>query len=627
MTTGKKGHKNGRSRKTDIFESFQTAGGNAAGSARVGTRASSARPAEDNNPFEKRQFVPKTTGPTSDDLAILLGGRRVIEKNDNKNKKISDKHHTKVVSSSKSEQHIDPFSKSARVISAPVDTPHWRDNPFISSAADVGYRATKTSLHYTGTAIGLVGNLAGHYTAALMRDFVLPASGQASRYIGKGLLTACRSTLKGLDSLSPRAKAGGIAVTAVAAAILLSSAPTDKQEKLPNATAPVAVVAQQLAVEKPERLQQIEKHYGDLSAYSTVIVKANNKSQILSIVGLKQNDSSGKTRLQQALEEVYGDARNYRIIVGFVDDTGALQSAEAVKQGSLISDRRLFAAPEPEQEQEDVQIARGKKHKNGRNTPPIKGTDSEGQIIPVEHEFNGHLVPEEIDAALIYASGSTDPRNYLVLKNFGAIESGFNPAAFNSDSKACGLMQILSRSTLLELIYKYGERHGYDDLVTLVSQKKNSDGRVYYTLKKDSYAKKIIDACEDAVFSSTMAAEYLKQNQEYVSKNIDRKLTPVEKYMTHFMGAGGATTFLNAYDNKSTKRQSAKQLLVRAGAITSDGVRKNYNVFHDKDGKARTIEGVYKYFEDKFIEKDPLAKDRSYASLKAVAISLNKYEP
>lgn len=88
----------------------------------------------------------------------------------------------------------------------------------------------------------------------------------------------------------------------------------------------------------------------------------------------------------------------------------------------------------------------------------------------------------------------------------------------------------------------------------------------------------------DPQLSTMAAAAYAKANEKTLMNTLGRQVSEAELYMAHFMGAGGATTFLTAF--KDNPQQSAADLLPSAASS-------NKNVFYDKQGNPLSVQKVY----------------------------------
>lgn len=94
----------------------------------------------------------------------------------------------------------------------------------------------------------------------------------------------------------------------------------------------------------------------------------------------------------------------------------------------------------------------------------------------------------------------------------------------------------------------------------------------------------------DPDLSIKAMAAYAKKNQSIMERTLGRPVSDAELHMAHFMGAGGAITFLNGY--KNSPDQSAAKLMPAAAAA-------NHPVFYDGD-KEKTVEQVYNDITNQF---------------------------
>lgn len=165
--------------------------------------------------------------------------------------------------------------------------------------------------------------------------------------------------------------------------------------------------------------------------------------------------------------------------------------------------------------------------------------------------------------------------SYLVQQ--AKAESSFNPNAKARTSSATGLYQFID-STWMEMIDKYGDDYGL-----------NTKGKSRL---------QILEMRKNPEAASFMAAAFASENEKVLEKHWGGDIGATELYFAHFMGASGASAFLNARDENPMT--PAADLFPRAA-------RANYNVFYDKDtGKARSLEEVYAFFDKKFnIEERP----------------------
>ena len=87
-----------------------------------------------------------------------------------------------------------------------------------------------------------------------------------------------------------------------------------------------------------------------------------------------------------------------------------------------------------------------------------------------------------------------------------------------------------------------------------------------------------------------MAAEYAADNGRYLEHRLGRQMEPVDLYLAHFLGAGGAARFLRAHD--SNPGAAAAPLLAQAA-------RANRPIFYNRDGSMRSFAEIRARFAEK----------------------------
>lgn len=146
-----------------------------------------------------------------------------------------------------------------------------------------------------------------------------------------------------------------------------------------------------------------------------------------------------------------------------------------------------------------------------------------------------------------------------------AIESGFNPEARPMTkrgellSSATGLFQFTA-GTWADMMKKYGAKYG------IAPNTPPTDPRA----------------------NALLGAEFTKQNINTLKSKLKKSITNTDVYMAHFLGAGGATQFLNS-DPSSVGEQ-----------MMPDAAKANPFIFRDKNtGEPRTFAEIYRLFNMK----------------------------
>ncbi|WP_448205771.1 transglycosylase SLT domain-containing protein [Azospirillum sp. sgz302134] len=198
--------------------------------------------------------------------------------------------------------------------------------------------------------------------------------------------------------------------------------------------------------------------------------------------------------------------------------------------------------------------------------------------------------PANVEAAVRNASAKTGV-DFSYLMEKAAVESGFRTDVKSSSSSATGLYQFID-STWLTTLRDHGADHGLGKYADAIQTR--GDGRPYVT--DPDMKKEILDLRKDPNVSALMAAEFTRDNKEYLEETVqgNRKIGSTELYLAHFLGAGGASKFLNAMQDNPNRQ--AKELFPEAAAA-------NKAVFMDKEtGKGKSLKDIYDRFASKFAE-------------------------
>jgi hypothetical protein len=145
-------------------------------------------------------------------------------------------------------------------------------------------------------------------------------------------------------------------------------------------------------------------------------------------------------------------------------------------------------------------------------------------------------------------------------------ESSLNPHAQASTSSARGLFQFID-STWLDVIDKHGAKHGLDAAAASISRDRK--GRL--SVADPAQRSAILKLRDDPYISGLMAAELVQDNAAKLQQELGRAVKPAELYMAHFLGAGGAASFLSRLEeNPDTK---AEQVVPAAAPAARSGKR------------------------------------------------------
>ncbi|MCD8497212.1 MAG: lytic transglycosylase domain-containing protein [Alphaproteobacteria bacterium] len=171
----------------------------------------------------------------------------------------------------------------------------------------------------------------------------------------------------------------------------------------------------------------------------------------------------------------------------------------------------------------------------------------------------GAQVPKSVVFAIHDASQKSGVDFSYLVKQAG-VESSFDPNAKARGSSATGLYQFI-QSTWLNMVERHGDKYGID-----------TDGMS---------RKEILALRKDPELSSYMAAELANENREVLENNWGGEVGETELYLAHFMGSGGASSFLRAHDRNP---------MMAAADLFPEAARSNRAVFFDGH-RARSVSG------------------------------------
>jgi len=162
------------------------------------------------------------------------------------------------------------------------------------------------------------------------------------------------------------------------------------------------------------------------------------------------------------------------------------------------------------------------------------------------------------------------------------VESGFNPTAKAPTSSARGLFQF-TRQTWLATLQRHGAEHGLGWAANAIGR--DASGRL--SVADPVLRQQIFDLRDDPAAASSMAAELTSDNRDYLESRIGRSAEPVDLYLAHFLGSGGAAKFLSAWES-DPDQPGATMMPEAAGA--------NRSIFYAADGSMRSLGEIRERF-------------------------------
>jgi hypothetical protein len=197
---------------------------------------------------------------------------------------------------------------------------------------------------------------------------------------------------------------------------------------------------------------------------------------------------------------------------------------------------------------------------------------------------NGESGRDRVTAAIQLASARTGVQfDYLLSQ--ARIESSLNPNAHARTSSASGLFQFIEQ-TWLGMVKQHGDAHGLGWAANAIQRGRNG----HYYVSDPAARQQILDLRRQPEAASAMAAEFASDNGRYLQARLGRPAEPVDLYLAHFLGAGGAARFLRAHD--SNPEASAAAMLPAAA-------RANRAVFFNHDGSARSFAEIRAHFAER----------------------------
>jgi hypothetical protein len=188
-----------------------------------------------------------------------------------------------------------------------------------------------------------------------------------------------------------------------------------------------------------------------------------------------------------------------------------------------------------------------------------------------------------VQSAIALASQKTGV-DFSYLMGQAQIESGMRADAKAGTSSASGLYQFIDQSWL-RVMKQHGAEHGMAWASDAIS---SSGGRM--TVSDPATRRAILNLRNDPQAASLMAAEHASDNKDAIEGALGRDATGTDLYMAHFLGLGGAKSFLGAM--QANPNRSAASLFPAAA-------RANRNVFYDSTGQSRSLGQVYSRFAAK----------------------------
>lgn len=164
------------------------------------------------------------------------------------------------------------------------------------------------------------------------------------------------------------------------------------------------------------------------------------------------------------------------------------------------------------------------------------------------------------------------------------LESGLNPTARAGTSSATGLYQFIDQSWL-GVIKQHGKEYGLAWASDAITRSGNR-----WVVSDPSMKSAILGLRNNPDVSAAMAAEFASDNKASLENSLGRGATGTDLYMAHFLGLGGARSFLRTMQANPN---------VSGAAMFPAAARANRSIFFDASGNARSLSDIYQRFAAK----------------------------
>lgn len=212
-----------------------------------------------------------------------------------------------------------------------------------------------------------------------------------------------------------------------------------------------------------------------------------------------------------------------------------------------------------------------------------------------------------IQSAIARASQKTGI-DFSYLMGQAQLESGMRADARAGTSSASGLYQFIEQSWL-GVVKQHGAEHGLGWAADSIRQ--TGSGRM--TVSDPATRRAILALRNDPATASVMAAEHASDNKAAIEGSLGRNATGTDLYMAHFLGLGGARSFLGALE------QSPGRI---GAAMFPSAAQANRNVFYASNGQPRTLSQIYDRFAAKLGQGSSIATANPVTALAAQAFDI-----
>ena len=205
-----------------------------------------------------------------------------------------------------------------------------------------------------------------------------------------------------------------------------------------------------------------------------------------------------------------------------------------------------------------------------------------------------------VQSAIAFASQKTGV-DFSYLLGQAKLESGLNANARAGTSSATGLYQFVDQSWL-GVIKQHGAEYGLGWAADAIHP--GANGRL--TVSDPGTKAAILKMRNDPTVASLMAAEHASDNRDALKSSLGRDTNSTDLYMAHFLGLGGARSFLSAMASNPGRT---------GAAMFPAAAHANRSIFYASDGSARSLQQIYDRLGSKLSNASGTAGTGSTTSL------------
>ncbi len=205
--------------------------------------------------------------------------------------------------------------------------------------------------------------------------------------------------------------------------------------------------------------------------------------------------------------------------------------------------------------------------------------------------------------------------DFPYLMKLAATESNFEPASEAATSSATGLYQF-THDTWLNTLKTHGAKYGLvADYSANIEYKVTWSGYQRPVVRDETVYQHLLALRKNPRLSAMMAAEMVRDSQQKLVRSLDREPTETDLYLTHFLGADDAITFLQSLEQSPD---------MHAVELFPEAARSNHRIFHPETCAPRTVDEVYALFGEKLSTRRYEQPDTNQLDVQSVSLQVRQ---